>query len=116
MDNITNSQLQDCLFDEDGVVQGFLFGKLGFGFQNVRSQVWGVLTSLDGLGLWQDFDGDGQLVGGDVSVVSGVRLFCWESGNSLLHGWVFLLEQVVKLEAHLSVAGEVRERLGCWHQ
>ena len=55
-------------------------------------------------------------MGGDDSVVSGVRLFCWESRDRLLHGWVFFPEQVVELEAHLSVAGEVGEGLGGWHQ
>lgn len=60
--------------------------------------------------------GDGTLSSGQHSEVSGVDLVLWQSGEGLLDNWVFLVDQVIELETHLTVAGVSAEELGSWNK
>lgn len=72
----------------------------------------GVILWLDSLVGRQQLVGQTQLVGSDDTEVSGVRNVGWQTGDGLLRNRVLLVDDVVELETHLSVAGVGTEGLG----
>lgn len=110
---VDNSVVEHLLGDLN-VVQLVSLSSLGLSLEEVWQEVWSVLLWLDSLGSWKKVVSDGTLGGSEHSEVSGVGLLLWQSSEGLLHEWVLLVDEVVELKTHLSVAGVGTEELGSW--
>lgn len=92
-----------------GLLKGFLLS-----LQNVWDHEVGVLLRLNSLASRQQLVRQTQLVGSNNTEVSGVRNVSWQTGDSLLHDWGFLMKDVVELKTHLSVTGVGTVSLSHW--
>lgn len=78
------------------VVQLGFFESFLLGLQDVWNQIVVVFLWLNRLVRGKKLMRQGQLMGGDESVVSSVNFVGWQSGNGLLHNRGLFNQQVVE--------------------